>query len=238
MTNEERHAGFARLAADSYVLNRDGWGVAPWRTVVNGEDWIVATDGHAFVATAPELIAGDCGKAPEKVEALAQKWVPVKREAVALDVARLRAFFDAMPELCEECQNTRKVDCAECEGEGSLECRCDDCGDEHERDCRACRGTGEKRCGRCTATTNDRAVSLLGLTVDRFKLAALLRLLPDGAEVVLVSLVSHGSTEYGDNAYLMRPVGAARWVALLMAMSRYVVPAATFGEISLVSANG
>lgn len=50
--------------------------------------------------------------------------------------------------VCADCKGTKKVECDECDGEGTIYCECE-CGHEHERECRTCRGDGTVDCEAC-----------------------------------------------------------------------------------------
>jgi hypothetical protein len=114
---------------------------------VDGEAWTLATNGHVMAMT-----RGEYGyprpEDPAKFLAVVQK--KYQTEPVAISMNDLRAIMPPVVDIdtlppCEECENTGRITCDDCDGDGVLECMCH-CGDDHDKTCGECDGDGWVSC--------------------------------------------------------------------------------------------
>lgn len=199
------------------------------------DDYTVATDGCVLLAV--QGVSAGARAATEAQAAFMRDWLPLPIGTRTVRLADLRAFAGAAvwSSPCDECFGAGKVAlCPDCGGDGDTECTCDNCGDAHRTGCSRCggdgvlaAGAGSQPCPECDGTgkTTDlvgdaEPVSVLGVVVDRRRLARLLDCAPDAETVETAALDCGGPclALWGDG-----------WHARLMAM-RNIDVTATFEE--------
>lgn len=152
----------------------------------NGEPWTAATNGHRLGAVrgacsdaqTPETMGASGSLYPNIAGVLKRPTDLATRRRVV--VAELREWFGSnnLNPDCNVCHGKGKESCADCDGEGTVECECH-CGDEHDRECKRCKGKGTWVCPQCLPNTReiDRA-KMFGITFDRHILRPVLAKLP------------------------------------------------------------
>lgn len=196
------------------------WPEAPFLMTHDGREWALATDGHLLLAVRRELVAGECTPVPEKVAALAAKWLDRSFEAsTAVAGAAVKAFA-GVPTFgeCDECQNKRVIECEDCDGEGGSDCECSTCGDTHDRSCKTCDGSGSRTCPECGGVPTNSPAVFLGQKIDRWKLAVVLDSVgvDDDEQIHVCSQPISTATKF--SGYVLWPSGDLRWRALVMGM--------------------
>lgn len=157
-------------------LDKDRWTFEPVSLVIDGANWVAATNGH-FLAAMPS---------DEKVvnktitESALAGIVKMIRQARATTVPL--AGVDGLKlglevgKTCKACRNTGNRKCDDCGGKGRKDCECDGCGHQHVADCGCFDGLV-----RCPSCRKQVAVAFHGTVFDESLLRYALRFL--GAKV-------------------------------------------------------
>lgn len=166
----------------------------PWIFSANGQEWVIATEGHILVAVRPGSVAvGDFAKAPAMVEGLAGKFFAAESfpPTETVKAGDLKAFVGLRDnsEPCA-CAGSGRVECKNCDGSGDVTCTCD-CGDEHEKSCSDCRGRGDRKCA-CGGVVTRSYAMWLNAPMDRGLLATVLHAVsPLDDDEIQVSIQPH-----------------------------------------------
>jgi hypothetical protein len=167
---------------------------APFRLTFPDGPAIAGTNGYAAIAitTDPESLVG-IGDPPRRIANVAQILTWSNAEFRSVSKARLAEWAGEEPRL---------VECAKCEGEGTVEEECHTCSGRHDCICPHCDD------GKIWST--ERLGAVLGVDINREFLALLLASAPD-VETVQITPLKYGS---GPALALTAP----GWRAVMMAM--------------------
>jgi hypothetical protein len=169
----------------------------PWLCKWRGEAWTAAANGRAGIMVRGALPIET--ETSEKVPDLGSL-IPAAFAGVAVDRAALRTWAGEIPpEPPCPCGGTKVRECSDCEGKKRVrhECNCEECTTDWDT-CDWCRGKGTEACDCIPRAPPAVPGIMLGASVDRLLIAALLDAAPAGpchvqvAAEFLVPIALHG----------------------------------------------